>query len=57
MTNNDVDAYANAVIDVLREPDAISRLSKGALSCAPRYTIENMADRLRRGICACLASQ
>ncbi len=56
MTDNDVVAYANTVIDVLHEPEAIARLSKGALSCAPRYTIENMANRIRMGICDCLAS-
>lgn len=56
MTRNDVNAYANAVVDALLEPEAIARLSKGALSSAPRYTVENMADRIRRGICACLAS-
>lgn len=56
MTRNDVEAYAGAVIDALREPEAIARLSRGALSSAPHYTIENMADRIRIGICSCLAS-
>lgn len=56
MTNNDVTTYANTVIDVLSEPQAIAKLSKGALSSATRYTVENMADRIRMGICACLSS-
>ncbi|MES2932317.1 MAG: glycosyltransferase [Pseudomonadota bacterium] len=56
MTSNDVDAYADTVAGVLMQPEAIARLSKGALSSAPRYTVENMADRIRKGICACLSS-
>jgi glycosyltransferase involved in cell wall biosynthesis len=56
MTRNDVNVYADAVADALLEPEAIARLSKGALSSAPKYTIENMADRIRMGICACLSS-
>ncbi len=55
MTSNDIDIYANAVVNVLQEPDAIAKLSKGALSSAPRYTVDNMADRIRMGICACLS--
>lgn len=57
MTSNDVNTYADAVIDVLQEPEAIARLSKGALSSAPRYTVDNMANRIRMGICACLSTR
>jgi len=42
------------VVNVLSQPEAIARLSKGALSSAPRYTVENMADRILSGICNCL---
>jgi glycosyltransferase involved in cell wall biosynthesis len=57
MTANDVGIYAEAVIDALRKPETIARLSQGARSSAPRYTIENMAERIRLGIHACLSSR
>lgn len=56
MTVNDLDAYAEAVGDALRQPETLLALSKGALSSAPHYTIRNMVSRTERGIRACLTS-
>jgi glycosyltransferase involved in cell wall biosynthesis len=56
ITRDDVNDYADTVVSVLQQPDAIARLSNGALSSAPRYTVENMAERILNGICSCLSS-
>jgi glycosyltransferase involved in cell wall biosynthesis len=55
MTANDVHAYADAISTVLSDPGALKLLRAGALAVAPRYTIENMAERLCDGIVRCLA--
>jgi glycosyltransferase involved in cell wall biosynthesis len=55
MTENDVIIYADTVSAALRKPSVMSALRKGALSSASHYTIENMADRIRNGICSCLS--
>lgn len=57
MTSNNLDDYVSAVVEALSVPEAIARLSGGALASAPRYTVENMADRIRGGIKSCLALQ
>ncbi len=49
--------YAETVSEVLQHPEMIEILRQGALSSASRYTLENMASRIRDGICACLLSQ
>lgn len=56
ITRDDVNDYADTVVSVLQQPEAIARLSNGALSSAPRYTVENMAERILNGICSCLSS-
>jgi glycosyltransferase involved in cell wall biosynthesis len=56
ITQNDVSEYADAVVRVLSQPDMIARLSKGALSSAARYTVDNMAGRILHGIRTCLAT-
>lgn len=55
MTSDNVDAYAKAVATTLSDPAAIAKLQAGARSSASRYTVENMAGRIRNGILACLA--
>ncbi|CAN5127043.1 hypothetical protein BH11PSE11_BH11PSE11_38490 [soil metagenome] len=54
MTEDDLDAYSGAVIEALSMPETIARLSKGALSSASRYSVDNMANRIRTGIRSCL---
>lgn len=56
MTDNSVDAFANAVITALSDPALLTQLEKEALSTAPRYTIENMARRICNGIMTCLST-
>jgi glycosyltransferase involved in cell wall biosynthesis len=56
ITRDDVNDYADTVVSVLQQPEAIARLSRGALSSAPRYTVENMAERILNGICSCLSA-
>jgi glycosyltransferase involved in cell wall biosynthesis len=57
MTNNDLISYANAVSNALQKKEVIETLRAGALSSGLHYTIENMAGRIRDGICACLSMQ
>jgi glycosyltransferase involved in cell wall biosynthesis len=57
MTRDDVDIYADTVSTALMRPETIGALSNGALSSAPRYTLENMAHRIRGGIRSCLSTQ
>ena len=47
-------AYADCVLDLIRDDRARARLSEGALAAAQRYTLENMALRFVDGIEACL---
>jgi len=54
MTENTIEAYADAVSRTLSDPALLARLQQGALTSASRYTIENMAMRLRNGILACI---
>ncbi|HEY8101123.1 MAG TPA: glycosyltransferase, partial [Burkholderiaceae bacterium] len=56
ITHDNVNDYADTVVSVLQQPETIARLSNGALSSAPRYTVENMAERILNGICSCLSS-
>jgi glycosyltransferase involved in cell wall biosynthesis len=49
--------YAETVSEVLQHPEMIEILRLGALASASRYTLENMAGRIRDGICACLLSR
>jgi glycosyltransferase involved in cell wall biosynthesis len=56
ITPDNVKDYADTVINVLQQPELIEKLSNGALSSAPRYTVENMAERILNGICSCLST-
>jgi len=57
MTANDIHAYADAISAVLADSGALEKLRSGALAIAPRYTIENMAERICGGIISCMASK
>jgi glycosyltransferase involved in cell wall biosynthesis len=54
MTDDDIDRYVDAIVSTLSNPELLDRLKKGARASASRYSIENMAQRLRDGIMACL---
>lgn len=55
MTPDDLEIYADTVVDTLTDRNALVALKAGALGSASRYTIENMAERLCKGIVDCLA--
>jgi len=57
MTPVDRKIYAETVSEVLQHPEMIEILRQGALTSASKYTLENMAGRIRQGIRACLLSQ
>ena len=54
MTATDLDTYADSVAEVLSVSETLARLRDGSLESAPRYTIENMAERFHQGVLACL---
>jgi len=54
MTAADLDSYASSVAEVLSVAETLGRLRAGSRGSAPRYTIENMAERFHQGVLACL---
>jgi glycosyltransferase involved in cell wall biosynthesis len=55
ITADNLDAYVEAVVSTLSDPQALAKLQEGALGMAARYTIENMVTRIANGILACLS--
>jgi glycosyltransferase involved in cell wall biosynthesis len=51
-----VDAYADAVVALLREESRLERLRQGALASATEYTIEKMAGNFADGVMQALAA-
>ena len=56
ITDDDVDTYASVVTAYLNDPARLAPLQDAALATAPRYTVENMADRICSGIVNCLST-
>jgi L-malate glycosyltransferase len=54
MTNNSVDAYADAVAQGLKDPALWARLQAGCARAAERYTMENMVEQFVCGVMLCL---
>lgn len=54
VTPDRLDAYVDAVAQVLHAPAELARLRENAAASAHDYTVENMADRLFDGIVRCL---
>ena len=54
-TAHRLQAYADAVVEVLRSSFLLERLRQSALETAAEYTIEAMAENFRHGIKQCLA--
>jgi glycosyltransferase involved in cell wall biosynthesis len=50
MTANDLQAFVDAVSNVLKDPQHLERLKSGCKASASRYTIDNMASRFVAGI-------
>lgn len=55
MTANDVGAYAEACVRLLRDPVALDGLRAGCAASADEYTVQNMARRFAEGIDRALA--
>jgi glycosyltransferase involved in cell wall biosynthesis len=50
----DVSAFAFMVSRLLSDREQLSRLRKGAVEAGAKYTMENMIENMRKGICECL---
>lgn len=51
MTKNDLNAFVEASVRLLRDAQALGSLRSGCTLSARRYTVENMAHRFVDGIC------
>ncbi|MGV8898778.1 MAG: glycosyltransferase family 4 protein [Burkholderiaceae bacterium] len=56
MTANNIDAYSKSVVDTLSTPKALDQLRRKTLDSGSEYTVENMANRFKQGILACLSA-
>lgn len=54
LTENDVSAYADAVLQLLANPQRMQRMRTQALADADRYTLDNMVRRFAHGIASAL---
>lgn len=54
MTADDLDAYVETSVNLLRDPQALDVLRRGCVASAQEYTVENMAYRFADGIERCL---
>jgi L-malate glycosyltransferase len=54
MTVNDLGAYVESSVRLLRDPQALDALRAGCVASAQEYTVENMARRFAGGIERCL---
>lgn len=50
-----VDSYANGVLELLMDDEALARLQEGCREAAAQYTVANMASNFLNGIEACLS--
>ena len=56
IVSGDAKAYADAVINLLKNPDDYERLKSAALADAQRYTLKNMVANFADGISQCLST-
>jgi glycosyltransferase involved in cell wall biosynthesis len=56
VTPDDVQAYADGVAALLRDPARVDELRRGCAEAAPRYAVEQMVDRFAVGTLRALAS-
>jgi glycosyltransferase involved in cell wall biosynthesis len=54
MTADDLDAYVEASVRLLRDAQALDSLRRGCVASALEYTVENMAQRFADGVVRCL---
>jgi glycosyltransferase involved in cell wall biosynthesis len=55
MTEDSVDAYVQAVLQLVRDPNQLIRIKSAALADAQRYTLKNMVENFVDGIASCIA--
>jgi len=56
MTANELDAYVDACVGLLRDTGALDGLRAGCAASAAEYTVENMVRNFAEGIGRCLAT-
>jgi glycosyltransferase involved in cell wall biosynthesis len=56
MSADNLEDYTGAVVEALSHPETLERLRRGTLESAPAYTVENMAERFKQGVLACLSA-
>lgn len=54
MTEDDLNAYVEASVNLLRNADALDALRAGCAASAAEYTVENMARNFANGVMRCL---
>lgn len=54
MTTDDLDAYVQACVGLLGNPDRLGALREGCAASAGEYTVEHMAQRFADGVERCL---
>jgi glycosyltransferase involved in cell wall biosynthesis len=54
LTPPEPNAYAAAVVALLRDPARLAELRRGALNDGASFSAEDMAERFARGVTACL---
>jgi glycosyltransferase involved in cell wall biosynthesis len=57
MSAPEPEAYATALIDLLRFPDKLAGMASAARSSAETYSVDNMVERFSRGILTALAAE
>lgn len=57
MTRNELSAYVDASVRLLRDVQALDALRTGCAASAQEYTVENMALRFAAGVISCLNAQ
>jgi len=55
LVDGGVDAYAKAVIELLRDKNALTALKRGALLDAKKFTLDNMVNNFADGIEKCIS--
>ena len=56
MTADDLIAYVEASVRLMRDPQALEALRAGCVASAREYTVENMAQRFADGVANCLST-
>lgn len=55
MTEDSVDVYVQTVLQLVRDPNQLTRIKSAAFADAQRYTLKNMVEHFVDGIASCIA--